>query len=76
MGTRWIKAATQNKGGLHRSLGIPEGEKIPKARIEAATHSDNPKTAAQARLAETLEGMHHKKRSAKEIRGKLYGSKE
>jgi hypothetical protein len=41
------------KGGLHRSLGIPEGQKIGAERIEEATHSSNPKTRKQARLAET-----------------------
>jgi hypothetical protein len=40
-------------GGLHRSLGIPAGEKIGAKRIAAATHSSNPKTRRQARLAET-----------------------
>jgi len=42
-----------SEGGLHRSLGIPEGEKIGAARIEAATHSSNPKTRRQANLAQT-----------------------
>lgn len=42
-----------SKGGLHRSLGIPLGQKIGAARIAAATHSSNPKTRRQARLAQT-----------------------
>lgn len=42
-----------SKGGLHRSLGIPAGEKIGAKRIAAATHSGNPKTRRQARLAQT-----------------------
>lgn len=42
-----------SKGGLHRSLGIPEGEKIGAKRIAAATHSDNPKTRKEANLAQT-----------------------
>ena len=42
-----------SKGGLHRSLGIPLGEKIGAKRIAAATHSRNPKTRRQARLAMT-----------------------
>ena len=41
------------KGGLHRSLGIPQGQKIGASRIEAATHSENPKTRKQANLAKT-----------------------
>lgn len=42
-----------DRGGLHRSLGIPLGEKIGPARIEAATHSKDLKTRRQARLAQT-----------------------
>lgn len=42
-----------HEGGLHESLGIPKGEKIGAARIEAATHSRNPKTRRQANLAMT-----------------------
>lgn len=54
----WIKGATKNKGGLHRSLGVPEGQNIPPARITAATHSDNPRVRKQANLAKTLKAMH------------------
>jgi hypothetical protein len=42
-----------SKGGLHRSLGIPLGQKIGAERIEEATHSKNPKTRRQANLAQT-----------------------
>ena len=42
-----------HKGGLHESLGVPLGQKIGAARIEAATHSSNPKTRKQANLAQT-----------------------
>lgn len=42
-----------SKGGLHRSLGVPEDEKIGAARIEKATHSRNPKVRRQANLAQT-----------------------
>ena len=41
------------KGGLHRSLGIPQGQKIGAARIEQATHSKNAKTRKEANLAKT-----------------------
>lgn len=54
---KWIQRAGIKPGGLHRSLGIPEGEKIPASRIEAATHSDNPKVARQANLAKTFAKM-------------------
>lgn len=46
-------AKTTSKGGLHRSLGIPEGQKIPPARIAAATKSPDPKVRKEANLAET-----------------------
>lgn len=42
-----------SKGGLHRSLHVPAGQKIPAARIEAATRSRNPKIRKQANLAQT-----------------------
>ena len=53
----WIAGAVKNKGGLHRSLGIPEGQKIGAKRIEKATHSSDERTAREARLAETLGKM-------------------
>ena len=53
----WIAKATENKGGLHRSLGIPEGQKIPEKKIIKAAHSDNERVARQGRLAETLEKL-------------------
>ena len=59
-GDKWIKSATRNKGGLHRSLGIPVGQKIPSARIEEATHSSNRKERKQAIEAETLKRLRPK----------------
>jgi hypothetical protein len=43
-----------NKGGLHRALGIPEGQKIPADRIEAAKNSSNPHVAHMANFAATM----------------------
>jgi hypothetical protein len=43
-----------HKGGLHESLGVPQGQKIPTARVEQATHSKNPKIRKQANLAQTF----------------------
>lgn len=51
---KWIAGATKNKGGLHRALGVPEGQKIGAKKIEAATHSSNPKVRKEADLAKTL----------------------
>lgn len=54
-GRKPLSAVSQStsKGGLHRSLGIPLGQKIGAERIEEATHSKNPKTRRQANLAQT-----------------------
>jgi len=48
-----------NKGGLHRALGIPEDETIPKEKIEAATHSKNEHIAKMAHLAQTFASFKH-----------------
>jgi hypothetical protein len=57
-GKHWIAGATKNKGALHRSLGVPEGEKIPAAKIAKAAHSSNPTLRKRAILAQTLSKMH------------------
>lgn len=49
----WIAGATKNKGGLHRALDVPEGKKIPKAKVKAAAKKSG-KVGKEARLAETL----------------------
>ena len=48
------------KGKLHREIGVPEGEKIPAAKLEAAEHSENPEIKRDAKRAETMEKWHHK----------------
>lgn len=53
-GGKWIQGAIKRPGALHRALHVPEGEKIPKSKIEKASHSDNERLAREARLAETL----------------------
>ena len=53
---RWIQKATKNKGGLHRSLGVPAGQKIPKAKIAAAAKKGG-RVGRQAKLAQTLSKM-------------------
>lgn len=47
------------KGGLHRALGVPEGEKIPKSKIEAATHSKNAHVRKMANFAQTMSHFKH-----------------
>lgn len=56
----WIAGATKNKGGLHESLGVPKGQKIPPKMLAAAA-SKGGKVGKQARLAQTLKGMSKKK---------------
>lgn len=53
MAKNWIAGATKNKGALHRNLGVPEGEKIPKGKIAAAAKKGG-KVGKEARLAQTL----------------------
>lgn len=47
------------KGKLHRELGIPEGEKIPEGRLEAAAHSQNREVRNDAIRAQTMKKWHH-----------------
>jgi hypothetical protein len=58
----FIAGATKNKGGLHRSLGIPEGQTIPRARIVAAAKQSG-RVGQQARLALTLGKLRPTKKS-------------
>lgn len=63
------------KGKLHREMGIPEGQKIPKAKLEAATHSDDPEKRRDAIRAETM--SHWKKGGSKKSKGSvLYDRKK
>jgi len=57
-GGKWIQGAIKHPGALHKQLGVPQGEKIPAKKLAKAAHSENPKLAKRARLAETLKGLH------------------
>ena len=48
-----------HKGKLHREMGIPAGEKIPAAKLEAATHSPDREKRDDAIRAETMKGWKH-----------------
>lgn len=56
---KWIQKAIKHPGALHRELGVPEGKKIPQAKLEKAAHAGG-KLGARARLAETLEHLDHR----------------
>ena len=52
----WIKGMHLVKGGLHKDLGIPIGEKIPQGRLHNAANQGG-KVGRRARVAITLEGL-------------------
>lgn len=56
---KWIQKMHMKKGALHREMGVPQGQKIPQAKLEKAAHAGG-KLGARARLAETLEHLDHK----------------
>jgi hypothetical protein len=47
---KWMQKAVKNPGGLHRALGIPEGDKIPLAKKKAAAKKPG-KLGQMGRLA-------------------------
>lgn len=54
-GEKWIQKAIkpQNKGALHKQLGVPEGTKIPAKKLSAAAEKGGT-LGRRARLAQTL----------------------
>lgn len=54
---KWIAGAIKRPGGLHRALGVAEGEKIPAKKMQAALKSDNPRLRRMANLAKTLKRL-------------------
>lgn len=60
MSEKWAqKAFSKNPGKLHRRLHVPEGEKIPAAKLEKAAHSEDPSLRKEAALAKTAKSFHH-----------------
>jgi hypothetical protein len=53
MTKKWIAGATKHKGALHRALGVPQGEKIPPAKIAKAAKAGG-RLGKEAQLAQTL----------------------
>jgi hypothetical protein len=60
---KWIQKGkekgTIKSGGLHKSLGIAAGKKIPKSKIAVAAKRGG-KVGKQARLAQTFANMRRK----------------
>lgn len=52
------KPISFKKGGLHKSVGVPEGQKIPASKLAAAAAGRyGPKAKKQAALAKGLKKM-------------------
>jgi hypothetical protein len=49
-----------HKGRLHKALGIPEGQPIPRARLEAAAKSKDPHMRQMANYALAARGWKKK----------------
>lgn len=58
MAKKWIQGAIKHPGALHRTLGVPAGQKIPAKKLAQAAKSKNPTTRRRAALAKTLKKMH------------------
>jgi hypothetical protein len=56
----WIKGAIKRKGQLHRDLGVPQGQKIPRSKIRAAAKRKGA-VGRRARLALTLGKLRKRK---------------
>lgn len=53
MAKKFIKGAIKHPGALHKELGVPMGEKIPKKKLDAAAKKGG-KLGERARFAKTL----------------------
>jgi hypothetical protein len=53
MAKNWIAGAIKKPGALHEKLGVPEGQKIPKAKVAKAAKASGT-LGREARLAQTL----------------------
>lgn len=60
---KFIQDMHMKKGALHKELHVPMSKKIPKKKLEEAAHHKGIE-GKRARLAETLEGLHHEKKKA------------
>lgn len=49
------------KGALHRALGVKQGRKIPKSRIQSALHSHSKLLRKRAQFAANAAKWHHGK---------------
>jgi hypothetical protein len=59
MTKKFIQKAIKRPGALHRALGVPQGQRIPLAEIEKASHAPG-RLGRQARFAQTLASLNKK----------------
>ena len=67
---KWMQDLDIEKGGLHKSLGIPMDEKIPYEDKVEASKSDNEKIAKQGRLALIFAKAQAKRQAKKDSKNK------
>jgi len=51
MAQKWIQSAIKHPGGLHKALGVPQGQKIPADKLAKAKKSPNEHVRRMANLA-------------------------
>lgn len=54
-----IRIKPENKGKLHRKLGVPKGEKIPAGKLADALHSKSESLREEAQFAENAKKWKH-----------------
>lgn len=59
MAKKFIQKAIKRPGALHRALGVPQGQRIPLAQIEQASHAPG-RLGREARFAQTLASLNKK----------------
>ena len=55
-GKKWIQGMQMKKGALHKQMGVPAGQNIPVAKLQAAAQKGG-KLGKRAQLALTFKGM-------------------
>jgi hypothetical protein len=54
-----IRIKPQNRGKLHKALGVPQGDKIPPGKLQHALNSASASTRKQAQFAENARHWVH-----------------
>ena len=54
-----IHIKPENEGKLHKSMGVPEGKKIPLAALEKKKNSPDAATRKRANFAINARSWHH-----------------